>query len=505
MSKKSKNQGIHFKKEKCDGFTKSHVSKSKTIPDEELRNDEIDNLMLLANKAKSYDEALCYYDEILEKYDYYKAFNEKGFILIKLNEFKKAIYNFDQSLKLTKNNYDAYIGKVIAYTELLKLEGPINLNYELEIRANLRFADILNEESSYYYKFEFLKVIADFEGALKALNNYLEYNSDLYCNNPEKYFSLLLDKGILNFLSYGYYESFIILSQYLKFNENDTTALWYLAFTSIHLNRYDYALKCFDKIFEIDNMMFDAMVRKAELLISLHRYQEAIDSFEKCPIDEIPIEYMQLWNYANQLSLENKTNYFGVAKIYKNGQEWFVYAFVNNGFRKIYSPNLINLKHKLFINNDILLKKIEYAEDFTFQDYVGYYFMFPELLTEHNDVISSILNSDFIEKFNKGEINSENILKSKPPEDREFIKYLMTLIKKSLTLSHKKCNTGYFGVSKSDEGSSWEYECWGFKKYWGYVYTAETLNELESIVKEKNLFWFITDENLAKKSRKKDL
>ena len=46
MSKKSKNQGIHFKKEKCDGFTKSHVSKSKTIPDEELRNDEIDNLML---------------------------------------------------------------------------------------------------------------------------------------------------------------------------------------------------------------------------------------------------------------------------------------------------------------------------------------------------------------------------------------------------------------------------------------------------------------------------
>ena len=118
-------------------------------------------------------------------------------------------------MKLTKNNYDAYIGKVIAYTELLKLEGPINLNYELEIRANLRFADILNEESSYYYKFEFLKVIADFEGALKALNNYLEYNSDLYCNNPEKYFSLLLDKGILNFLSYGYYESFIILSQCL--------------------------------------------------------------------------------------------------------------------------------------------------------------------------------------------------------------------------------------------------------------------------------------------------
>ena len=403
---------------------------------------------------------------------------------------------FDKSLN-QKINYSASVGKVIVLKEKLKKDN-FNANIEVEIIDNLKKACLINNDG-YLLEYKIYKELNQFQDSLLALEKYID-NYDKSIQNHENYLDILFDMGDLNYLLSRYDESFYYFYKFLKFDENNV--LMAMGFLAPHLDKYDYALKCFDKIFEINHSIY-SMLYKGELLISLHKYDEGINCLNLCPSELLPYEYKQLLKYAeDQIIFNNPTEYFGVT--YDDSKEYrYAFTFINDKFRKIYANSLLDLRLKMS-KFDFPLKIIKYDVEFNSRDYIKCYYKLPYCLVEYNELIGSILNNVFIEKYNYGNINIEELFDSKNDIEKDIIKILINIIDDNLNYVNKHNDTGFFGVvrNRKSDNINWSYVDLVRAEFegWKIIY-AKTLEELEKLVSDKNSLWYVFDDALAKQSR----
>ena len=496
LNKKPKE--LHFEQEKCDGITKKYVTKSKKIVDNKKDIPEVKHIMDLANDAifsKNYVDAFDYLNQIIEKYSYFDAYNKKGFLLLEIGDNDGAIDCFNKSIELTKNNYDAHIGKVRAYNNLL--EENYDLFYELELFSNLNIACILNPKDILLK----INILIDFGMIKEAKECFETLPNDLISeDNLENHLLYVFQLGRIYYYFKRYKFAFYLFYYYATLDENNITVWLFLVFLSKNLEKYDYALKCYDKLFELDDTFYDALLQKAELLVKLHRTEEAMECFNRCPDEYISEDYKKLIEFINNPHYIG-TKYLGVYLLQYEDSPDFEYVFIDmdNGFSEIYDSNSNDLEYA--VRNSYYFKEIKYHGDFLTRDYITCYYQFPNLNFGYKELIFSILNNENLEKIDKCKLSVDDFLINKNDTEKKIIKSLFSSMKSSLKYAHKKNYTGIFGVLPSKHSGLWVYVDLVKAKYlgWDTIY-AESLEELEILVKSSGSFWYIFDEDLKNES-----
>lgn len=534
-----------------EGIINKYISYYENIPKIKL-NDEYHELMLCGEKCiinNEFYHAIDYFDKIISKYPNFEIFNKKGCLLIQLGEFENAIHCFDTSLEYQmKNNFHAHIGKSLAISNLLKLYecnvSQIDWDNKFEDMMNHSNVACLIKDEGYIFKAKILNGLGHYNGALDAINELLnneilenelffkalleksisfrqlgKYNDAIKCLNEllmldEDNINVLLTKGELLFILKKYEESINIFNLVLEQDSENINALMYLGLIYPNFYNFDDALTCFDKILEIDNSLYNSLIYKAELLVYLHRYDEAIDCFNRCS-DKLSKEYLKLFDFVqNQIVQNNQTEYYAVTKTdFANFK--YVYTYIENGFRKIYGEDLVDLKMKVLAKKRLwanirknrflkMMPEINENRDLV-KKYVKNYYNLEKC--EYDDLISSILNNDFFEKLDQNKIDLNELLNSKEGIEKDIINDLVYTMINYLNFSYSQNTTGYFGVIAQNKlnGIRWSYLDLVRREYVKKrVIYANTLEELEQKVKLENLLWYIFDEELARYSQQRD-
>jgi len=142
-------------------------------------------------------------------------------------------------------------------------------------------------------------------------------------------------------------------------------------------------------------------------------------------------------------------------------------------------------------------------EDEFARNEIKQYYRYPWREKDHDDLINDFF-SNMIKEVFKETTPLDDFLSERTWEEQAILKKLIQVCQNKLTDEN---STGYFGLSYDycDNGDNWSYED-SIKDYFTYGewLCAETLNELEQKVLDKNCLWFIVDDDLATKTRIKD-
>ena len=185
------------------------------------------------NALKRYQEALIYFDRLLEmRPGDETVLGDKGIALERLNRFREGLDCYDQILVKSPNNHEFWLRKARTLGELDEYAEALTW-CEKYVEAKPRDYDGWAEQG-------FILIhLQRFDEALAYLNRGLTINPD--------YSIGWLNKGI----------------------------------TLQILKRYEEAVECFDKVIALEPDKCKAWREKAESLNDLERYQEALDCLER--------------------------------------------------------------------------------------------------------------------------------------------------------------------------------------------------------------------------------
>lgn len=104
--------------------------------------------------------------------------------------------------------------------------------------------------------------------------------------------------------------------------------------------KFDKALSELNRVLKIDSNNLDAILLKGEILTGLHKYDEAIKTFNKLPSESLPTGYKRLIEYINEFG-ENNAGFFGTFKF----ESHWEYVYVESDiFKRLKSDYLDELE-----------------------------------------------------------------------------------------------------------------------------------------------------------------
>src|SRR5712692_2691261 len=99
--------------------------------------------------------------------DLYTAFYNRGIAYFKLNQYDRAIADFDQAIELDPNSFHALSNRGTAYARTREYDRAIE-DFNQAIRLNASYAITFNNRgSAYAKKGEYDRAIEDFEHAIR--------------------------------------------------------------------------------------------------------------------------------------------------------------------------------------------------------------------------------------------------------------------------------------------------------------------------------------------------
>lgn len=210
----------------------------------------------------------------------------KGFYLLEKGYYDGAINCYDSFLKDHKNDKRAIFGKICALNEMGEFDYAEENSH---LFTPIQWA---------YIKSEMLMVEDDFTFVIKVLNKVLKYD--------KKNVGAILRKAIAFYID-------------LKFEK---------------------ALSELDGVLKIDSNNMDAIILKGEILAGLHKYDDAIKTFNKLPSESLPVGYEKLIEYLKEFG-ENNAGFFGTFKF----ESHWEYVYVESDiFKRLKSDYLDDLK-----------------------------------------------------------------------------------------------------------------------------------------------------------------
>jgi tetratricopeptide (TPR) repeat protein len=243
---------------------------------------------ILCNDIGRYEEAIEAYDRALQLDPAdVRAWTGKGDSLKNLGRNREAVLAYDCALDIDPNYATAWSGKgttlrnmglynesVQAYDEALRV-------VEQDPRYSLAVGD------AWFGKAEAL-VGPDKAGeAVEAYNQSLQACEKAIQIDPEsagawtRKGSILLSLKKYNESMQAYERAVEILNSSLKENSEDANSWWLMADSLDNLGRSEAALDAYDKVIDLNSSnTIGAWIRKADVYVSLGRYNESAEAFD---------------------------------------------------------------------------------------------------------------------------------------------------------------------------------------------------------------------------------
>ena len=130
-----------------------------------------------------------------------------------------------------------------------------------------------------------------------------------------------------------------VLNKVLKKDKNDVGAILRKAIAYYIDLKFDKALSELDQVLKIDSNNLDAIILKGEILTGLHKYDEAIKTFNKLPSESLPTGYKRLIGYINEFE-ENNAGFFGTFKFESHWEYVYVESDIFKRLKSKYIDEL---------------------------------------------------------------------------------------------------------------------------------------------------------------------
>ncbi len=281
-------EGYENVQEMIKDFKKKYAGKIKDNDDfqviyfrklnvDDWKGDKIDEKAMITQRADilfdtgKYDKStLCYNAALKIDPDDVYLLNKQGDNLSRLGEFEEAIKCYDKALVIENNNEYIINNKAIALLNSGDVEGALKASDEA-IKTNPNNSLVL------YWRGFILEVLGKFENALEVYDKLIVMDSE----NPEVWNArgnLLTDMGMPNEAIESFNKA-VELS--LDDSEMDADALNRMGNAYIDLGQFDKALECYNIAINIEKNNIDFLLNKGVVLMELHKYEEAVASFDK--------------------------------------------------------------------------------------------------------------------------------------------------------------------------------------------------------------------------------
>lgn len=257
-----------------DDFQIIHFKK---LDVEDWKGDKIDEKAMITQRADilfdsgKYDKStLCYNAALqIDPNDIY-LLNKQGDNLSRLGEFRKAIECYDNALAIDEDNEYIINNKAIALLNAGDVFGALDAS-DAAYEANPNSPIVL------YWRGFILEVLNAFDEALEVYDKLIRIDSE----NPEVWNArgnLLTDMGKPEEAIESFNKA-VELS--LDDSEMDAAALNRMGNAYIDLGQLDKALECYNAAINIEKNNVDFLLNKGVVLMELHKFEEAVASFDK--------------------------------------------------------------------------------------------------------------------------------------------------------------------------------------------------------------------------------
>ncbi|MCF0226311.1 MAG: tetratricopeptide repeat protein [Methanobrevibacter sp.] len=284
----AKKEGYENANEMVKDFKKKYVDKIKDNDDfqiiyfkkldvDDWKGDKIDEKAMITQRADilfdsgKYDKStLCYNAALKIDPDDVYLLNKQGDNLSRLGKFQDAIKCYDKALVIEHDNEYIINNKAIALLNSGDVDGALEASDDA-IKANPNSPIVL------YWRGFILEVLRKYDAALEVYDKLIMIDSE----NPEVWNArgnLLTDMGMPN-EAIDSYNRAVKLS--LDDSEMDANALNRMGNAYIDLGQMDKALECYNAAIDIEKDNIDFLLNKGVVLMELHKFEEAVASFDK--------------------------------------------------------------------------------------------------------------------------------------------------------------------------------------------------------------------------------
>lgn len=209
---------------------------------------------------RDYTKAIALSDNTLES-----AFLNRGILYFQLDQYQKALKDFDMCIELEPKASEAYFNKGLVCKKIKNYKDAI-LNFSKAIERGNNYRFYINRAAIFSLLGQKKKAIEDYSNALQ-INKYLE---DVYLKRGE----LLIDVRQLPFAIQNNYEL-------LKVYPNNVKAYINLGFIYLNTQAYGKALGSLNKAILLNPKSYLAYYNRGLLFKTLGEYQNSLKDFEK--------------------------------------------------------------------------------------------------------------------------------------------------------------------------------------------------------------------------------
>jgi|TARA_Y100000031_G_scaffold133284_1_gene155007 tetratricopeptide (TPR) repeat protein len=232
-----------------------------------IKNKNLEQIINLF-KNNQFDEALRLCDQNSDESIGHIILNFKGAIYFKQKNFELAKKNFLKSVELNENFIDPYNNLYLLHLKCEEFRNAINYAEKI-----IKIEKIKNPES--YYR---LAYACEMNGNYTDSINYYKISESLGFSNKKSLFNNL---GTVYLKVNNTQESEKFLLKALEFNDGDKIIINNLLRCYLHSRNYKKAELYYKKAEDLDIENDAFKYNKIELLISQHKFEEAIDLLKK--------------------------------------------------------------------------------------------------------------------------------------------------------------------------------------------------------------------------------
>ena len=223
-------------------------------------------LAVFAQKRKQYTEAISLYSAALSLMPHPDMYNKRGTAYIERDDYRAALDDFNQALRLDPQNASAHFNRGLAYGRLEQYQAALD-DYTEAIRINPEYASAYSNRGFIYAKLQ------NYQAALDDCTRAIQLDpgeAEAYSNRGLAYRELKNYRAALD-----YYDEAI------RLNPTDPSVYLNRGDTYYELKDYQAALADYTEAIRFNPASAGAYYRRAAASYALNNYQDALDDYSQ--------------------------------------------------------------------------------------------------------------------------------------------------------------------------------------------------------------------------------
>ncbi|MBE9593113.1 MAG: tetratricopeptide repeat protein, partial [Proteobacteria bacterium] len=218
-------------------------------------------------KNKKYGNCLKFWDVFIEKEPNIDvAYNNRGLAYAELNQYERAIEDYNEAIKLNSNYAEGYSNRGLAYAELNQYESAIE-DYNEAIKLNPNLAE------AYYNRGIAYAELKKYERAIEDYNKAIELNP--------KYAEAYNNRGIAYAELRKYGRAIEDYNQAIELNPNLVMAYNNRGIAYAELRKYGRAIEDYNRAIELNPNLVMAYNNRGATYAKLKKYERATEDYNE--------------------------------------------------------------------------------------------------------------------------------------------------------------------------------------------------------------------------------